>query len=65
MRERVELIEVIELSLPAELGTGGRPRRQLDPVENNNSKMDYTAFDLFSDEALSEEILFQGRLNKL
>lgn len=60
VREKVELIEVVEVKLPEEVGTGGRPCLNR-PSDN---KMDYTALDLFSEEVFKEEILFQGRLNK-
>ena len=54
VREKIELIDVVELTLPEEVGTGGRPR--LNPP--SNGKFDYLAEDLFSEQALSEEILF-------
>ena len=43
-----------------EVGTGGRARRKV----LETPAPDYFSIDLYSDEVLSEEILFQGRLNK-
>ena len=60
VREKVELVEVVEATLQPEIGTGGRPRQmevELEPI-------DFGAIDLFSSEVLAEEVLFQGRLNK-
>lgn len=60
LREKVELIEVVEATLQPEFGSGGRPRvSPLEPI-----KQDYSQVDLFCEEVLQEEILFQGRLNK-
>ena len=60
IREKVELIEVVEASLQLEIGEGGRPRtKKPDPP-----RLDYSKIDLYNEEVLSEEILFQGRLNK-
>ena len=53
-------MEVVEASLQPEIGTNGRPRRQ--PVKPE--KVNYRMIDLYSEEVLAEEILFQGRLNK-
>ena len=60
IREKIELIEVVEANLHPEVGTGGRARRKV----LETPAPDYFAIDLYSDEVLNEEILFQGRLNK-
>ena len=60
IREKVEIIEVVEASLQAEVGTGGRARL----LPPDTTAPDYSTLDLYSEEVLNEEILFQGRLNK-
>lgn len=53
------MVDVVEATLSPEIGTGGRPRIRPEPLI-----VDYSLIDLYSTEVLSEEILFQGRLNK-
>ena len=53
--EKIEIVEVVEAILQTEVGTDGVARSE---------KIDYKQIDLYSEEVLSEEILFQGRLNK-
>ena len=53
------MVDVVEATLSPEVGTGGRPRIRPEPLI-----VDYSLIDLYSTEVLSEEILFQGRLNK-
>lgn len=59
MRGNVELVDVVEATLTPDVGTGGRPRIRPEPLI-----IDYSKIDLYSDEVMAEEILFQGRLNK-
>mmetsp|Transcript_17951 Transcript_17951/g.24104 ORF Transcript_17951/g.24104 Transcript_17951/m.24104 type:complete len:175 (-) Transcript_17951:555-1079(-) len=59
LRGKTELVDVVEATLSPEIGTGGRPRIKPEPLI-----VDYSRIDLYSTEVLSEEILFQGRLNK-
>ena len=54
IREKVELIEVVEASLQPEIGEGGKPRTK--PPEP--LRIDYSKIDLFCEEVLAEEILF-------
>ena len=42
------------------MGEGGKPRTK----KQEPPRVDYSKIDLFSEEVLQEEILFQGRLNK-
>jgi hypothetical protein len=56
----VELIDVVEATLHTEVGTGGRARQKT----HETPPPDYFATDMYGDEVLNEEILFQGRLNK-
>ena len=59
IRVTVEIVEVVEAKIQPEIGTDGRPRLASVPV-----KTDYSLIDLYSETVLSEDILFQGRLNK-
>ena len=54
IREKVELIEVVEASLQPELGEGGKPRAE----KQEPPRVDYSKIDLYSEEVLQEEILF-------
>ena len=60
LREKIEFMDVYETNLPIEEGKNGKPRmeQQVPP------KFDYSRINLYSQEVLNEEILFQGRLNK-
>ena len=61
--EKIEIVEVVEAILQTEVGTDGVARSE-PPTIPSPKKIDYKQIDLYSEEVLSEEILFQGRLNK-
>lgn len=54
IREKVELIEVVEASLQPEIGHGGKPRSKMPETP----KINYSKINLYSDEVQAEEILF-------
>jgi hypothetical protein len=53
IREKVEIVEVVEANIQPEVGTEGKPRITIEPV-----KIDYSAIDLYSEAVMAEEILF-------
>ena len=57
----VEVYDVVETNLQAEIGTNGRPMmEQLQDFEGSH----YQKLDIYSPLVFEEEILFQGRLSK-
>ena len=50
IRDKMEMVEMIEANLQAEIGTGGKPRTR--PKPKKYVKVDYTQFNLYSDEVL-------------